>query len=167
MGFSAVDIIIYQIFSLTLFLPKTVHDKFRFTTNNLATVSFPNFKNLKPTALLTLHWERIILQTFSFSVITALKWKYILCYLNFTYSIRIKPLVFLQYIKRWMPFKWVQYVVAIKCFSLYHKDITFRCLLVQKFLPTTRLRVWAVLTDNKLNIIDEVRFQSEFSLLVK
>ena len=56
LGFSAVDIIIYQIFSLTLFLPKTVHDKFSSTTNkNLATALFPNFKNLKPTVSLALH----------------------------------------------------------------------------------------------------------------
>jgi hypothetical protein len=43
MDFSAPDIIIYQIFSLSLFLPKTIHDKFSITTNkSLATASFPN-----------------------------------------------------------------------------------------------------------------------------
>jgi len=65
MGFSAADIIRYQIFSLVLFLPKTVYDKFSSTTNkNLATVPFSNFKNLKPITSLTLHWKRIILQIF-------------------------------------------------------------------------------------------------------
>ena len=56
MGFSVANIIIYQIFSLILFLPKTVNDKFSFTTNkNLANASFSNCINIKPTASLTLH----------------------------------------------------------------------------------------------------------------
>ena len=47
MDFSAADIIIYQIFSLISFLPKTVHGKLSFNTNkNLANASFPNCKNL-------------------------------------------------------------------------------------------------------------------------
>jgi len=56
MGFSAADIMIYKIFSLILFLPKTVRDNLSFTTNkDLANASFPKCKNLKPTASMTLH----------------------------------------------------------------------------------------------------------------
>ena len=72
---SEISIILYSIFSFILIVVSdTVQDKYSFTANkNLDPAPFPSYKILKRYYVIALYWKRIILQIFSFPLISALK----------------------------------------------------------------------------------------------